>query len=164
MHEIDSSLANAYASHVLRGSPLHLHFTSVVASRHLVTDRSFDLNLVRGFTRLRHIYWVFIKAGERESAVVKGPNNTAFTTAADSYTWQITIGSRKWPERACTGVAQSFMRPRQAVAAFYGTSGLAITPSHVNTPHFINGVDLEKVGHQGASHSGCPRRTATLCS
>ena len=33
VHEIDSSLANTYAQHVLRGSPLHLHYTSVVASR-----------------------------------------------------------------------------------------------------------------------------------
>ena len=48
VHEIDSSLANTYAQHVLRSSPLHLHYSSVVASRFLVTDASFDLNMVRG--------------------------------------------------------------------------------------------------------------------
>ena len=61
VHEIDSSLANTYAQHVLRGSPLHLHFPSVVASRHLVTDASFDLNMVRGYTRLQQSYWAFIE-------------------------------------------------------------------------------------------------------
>ena len=36
----------------------------------------------------------------------------------------------------------------------YGTSDLATTPGHYNTTHFTNGVGLEKVGRQGASHSG----------
>ena len=35
---IDSPLANSYASHVLRGNPVHVHYSTVVASRHLVTD------------------------------------------------------------------------------------------------------------------------------
>ena len=53
LHTIDSALANSYASHVLKGNPLHLHFTSVVASRHLVNGSNFTISLVRGFTRLK---------------------------------------------------------------------------------------------------------------
>ena len=77
VHEIDSSLANTYAQHVLRGSPLHLHYSSVVASRFLVTDSSFDLNMVRGYTRLRQIYWVSIQNGAKKTG--KGRGNCHFS-------------------------------------------------------------------------------------
>ena len=50
LHTIDSALANAYASHLLKGNLLHLHYTSVVASRHLVNGTNFTMSLVRGFT------------------------------------------------------------------------------------------------------------------
>ena len=53
LHTIDSALANSYASHALEGNPLHLHYSSVVASRHLVTGSNFTISLVRGFTRLK---------------------------------------------------------------------------------------------------------------
>ena len=48
LHEIDSSLANSYASHVLRGGPLHIHYSSVVSSRHLVSGSSFPLTSLDG--------------------------------------------------------------------------------------------------------------------
>ena len=100
VHEIDSSLANTYAQHVLRGSPLHLHYSSVVASRFLVTDSSFDLNMVRGYTRLRQIYWVFIESGAKQSHTFKGPGGDDFKLATDSYTWQVTIGSRRFSHKS----------------------------------------------------------------
>ena len=66
LHTIDSALANSYASHVLKGNPLHLHYSSVVASRHLVTGSNFTISLVRGFTHLKQCFVVFVKAGEKE--------------------------------------------------------------------------------------------------
>ena len=162
LHEIDSSLANSYSAHVLRGSPLHLHFTSVVCSRHLLPGPTFSVNLVRGFTRLRQIYWVFIKNGEKDSAQFKGPNNTAYTLNNDSYSWQVTIGARKWPERACTGSAETFLRLQQAAACFYGYSDMAFSPGNLQGNNFINGLDLEKVGHTEASHSGISTRDGSV--
>ena len=61
LHTIDSALANSYASHVLKGNPLHLHYTSVVASRHLVNGSNFTISLVRGFTRMKQCFIVFQK-------------------------------------------------------------------------------------------------------
>ena len=66
-HTIDSALANSYASHVLEGNPLHLHFTSVVASRHLVNGSNFTISLVRGFTRLKQCFIVFVKNDQKEN-------------------------------------------------------------------------------------------------
>ena len=84
IHTIDSALANSYASHVLRGNPLHLHYSTVVASRHLVTDSSFDISLVRGFTRLKAIFAVFVKAGQKKAAVFTCPFDATANTDTDS--------------------------------------------------------------------------------
>ena len=131
-----------------------MHFSSVVASRHLVTDASFTINLVRGMTRLRQLCWVPIENGAKKAYAFKGPGNGTYTAANDHYTWMVTIGSRKWPERPCTGVAQTFRSLRQACGAFYGTDDLALTPLTYNADHFISGVDLEKAGNHGATHTG----------
>ena len=73
LHSIDSALANSYASHVLKGNPLHLHYSSVVASRHLVTGSKFTISLVRGFTRLKQCFVVFVKAGDTKTKTFHSP-------------------------------------------------------------------------------------------
>ena len=75
LHTIDSALANSYASHVLKGNPLHLHYSSVVASRHLVTGSNFTISLVRGFTRLKQFFVVFVKAGDKKTKSLHSPFN-----------------------------------------------------------------------------------------
>ena len=113
LHEIDSSLANSYASHVLRGGPLHIHYSSVVSSRHLVSGSSFTINLARGFTRLRQIYMCFVETSDntkKKARDFKSPVGQVFATASDAFSWMVTIGSRKWPGRHCAGVAQTFVR------------------------------------------------------
>ena len=46
------------------------------------------------------------------------------------------------------------MRLRQAAASFYGSDDMSVSPGNYVGADFIVGVDMEKVGHQGASHSG----------
>ena len=145
LHEIDSSLANSYASHVLRGGPLHIHYSSVVSSRHLLNGPSFTVNIVRGFTRLRQIYWCFIETSDiskKKARAFKSPVTQAFTVDSDAYNWQVTIGSRRWPERHCQGVAESFMRLRQASASFYGTDDVSTSVAGYTSNQFIGALDL----------------------
>ena len=86
----------------------------------------------------------------------------AFTVDSDAYNWQVTIGSRRWPERHCAGVTESFMRLRQASASFYGTDDLALGVGGYTSNQFINGLDLERVGHQGATHSGLSTKDGSI--
>ena len=72
LHTIDSALANSYASHVLKGNPLHLHYVSVVTTRHIAPGPSFTINLVRGFTRLRQIFWTYVSANGANSRDLRG--------------------------------------------------------------------------------------------
>ena len=46
------------------------------------------------------------------------------------------------------------MRLRQAAACFYGTDDVSLSVGGYTSNQFILGLDLEKAGHLGASHSG----------
>ena len=161
LHEIDSSLENSYASHILRGNPLHLNYSTVVASRHLVTGSNFDMSLVRGFTRLKAIFAVFVEAGAKKASAFKGPFNATANTDTDSYNWQSTIGSRRFPERAATGVAENYQYFRQAAGSFYGSSAHSILPANYRTNIYILGCNLEKVADQ-AAHSGISTKDGSI--
>ena len=166
LHTIDSSLANSYASHVLKGNPLHLHFTSVATTRHIAPGPSFTINLVRGFTRLRQLFWCYVSANGKKARDFKGPNNVNFDLDGDNYQWMVTIGSRKFPERHSDGVSEAFLRLRQAAATFYGQDDMSITPAQYmpNQPGrgFIQGLDLEKCGAHGATHSGISTKDGSI--
>ena len=168
LHELDSALANSYASHVLNGNPLHLHYTSVVSSRHIVPGPSFTINIARGVTILRQLFWTFHTTTSKESRDFVGPGNTAFANANDGYSWMISIGSRKFPERNSEGVSEAFMRFRQAAATFYGDSGMAISPTNYMKnsagASFIQGLYLEKQALNEARALVFPRIMAQLCS
>ena len=87
LHTIDSALANSYASHVLKGNPLHLHYTSVVSSRHLVNGSSFSISLVRGFTRMKQCFIFFEKMERRRQRL-----STRHSMERITQTWMILRG------------------------------------------------------------------------
>ena len=73
IHNIDSALGNSYVSHIWKGNPLHLHYSSVVASRHLVTGSNLAISLVRGFTGLKPCFVVFVKQGQKKTKSFHSP-------------------------------------------------------------------------------------------
>ena len=85
LHTIDSALANSYASHVLKGNPLYLRYSSVVASRHLVPGSSFSISLVRGFTRLKQLFCVFVKHCEKKTKSCHSPFGGTYTNDQDGF-------------------------------------------------------------------------------
>ena len=130
VHEVDPALSSSYASHVLAGKPLHLPFQSLVVTKHILTQSTFTLNLVRGFTRLKQVYVTFHKAGDKPCRDFHHPvGNNALTTESDTLQYQLQIGSRRWPERPVESVPETYMRFRQADGVFLGSDDLAISPS-----------------------------------
>ena len=81
-------------------------------------------------------------------------NNAALSTASDVATFQLSIGSRRWPERPSDSVGEQWLRLREAAGVAYGESEISILPTDFINRKAITAWDLEKVGHQGASHSG----------
>ena len=101
-------------------------------------------------------------ATKKKARDFKSPVTADFVTTGDNFSAMLTIGSRKWPERACTGVAESFMRLRQAAASFYGTDDMSLSVGGYVSNQFIYAVDLEKTGNLGATHSGISTRDGSI--
>ena len=56
IHTIDSSLANSYAKHILGGNSISYHTKSMVTTKHLITDSTFTIPIVRGYSRIAQVY------------------------------------------------------------------------------------------------------------
>ena len=161
-HEVDSALANSYAAHVLKGSPLHLPYQSIVVTKHILTQGTGTLNLVRGFTRLKQIYFTLHKSGDKPVRDFHHPvGNTFLTTASDTLTYQLQIGSRRWPERPVSSVPETFMRFRQSAGVFLGSDDVAISPADFHNKKAVFSIDLEKVGNQ-ALYSGYSTKDGSI--
>ena len=96
---------------------------------------------------------VCVEHGQKKTRNLFSPFNGTYNTDVDDFTWQLQIGSRKWPERPCKGIAESFMRLRQVAGSFYGSSDHSILASDYAGQTYILGNNFEKFDSM-ASHSG----------
>ena len=71
------------------------------------------------------------------------------------------MGSRKWPERPARGIAESFMRLRQAAGSFYGSSDHSISPADYAGSCSLLGNNFEQVDSM-ASHSGYSTKDGSI--
>ena len=94
-----------------------------------------------------------VKVGEKNTKTFHSPFKGTYNTDVDDFTWQISIGSRKWPERPARGIAESFMRLRQAAGSLYGSSDHSISAADYSNGCYILGNNSEKVESM-AIHSG----------
>ena len=166
MHSVDSSLANSYAKHVLSGNSINFHTKSMVTTKHLITGSTFTIPIVRGFSRLCQVYMTLHKRSvstEKPVLDFYSPvNNAALSTTSDVATYQLSIGSRRWPERPSDSVGEQWLRLREAAGVLYGESEISILPTDFINRKAIVAWDLEKVGHQGASHSGLSTKNGDI--
>ena len=166
IHTIDSSLANSYAKHLLGGNSISYHTKSMVTTKHLITDSTFTIPIVRGYSRIAQVYLTLHKgssAAEKPILDFYSPvNNQNLNTTTDVATYQLTIGSRRWPERPSDSVGEQWLRLREAAGVMYGESEISITPTDFLNRKSVIAWDLEKVGHQGASHSGISTKNGDL--
>lgn len=91
-------------------------------------------------------------------------NNAALSTTSDVATFQLSIGSRRWPEGPSNSVGEQWLRLRKAAVVVYGESEISILPTDFRNRKSIVAWDLEKVGHQGASHSGLSTKNGDIMS
>ena len=167
LHQIDQSLSSSYAKHILQGNSISYHTKSMVCTKHLITGSSFTLPIVRGYTRLCQVWMTMHKAAEKPILDFYSPINNASAvhdTTTDTCTMQLSIGSRRWPERPTSSVGEQFLRLRQAAGVFYGESDIAILPADFVNRKFIAAWDLEKCAHQGGISSGQNTKNGDILS
>jgi len=166
MHTIDSSLANSYAKHILGGNSINYHTKSMVVTKHLITGSTFTIPIVRGFSRLCQVYMTLHKrsvSSEKQILDFFSPvNNAVLSTTSDVATYQLSIGSRRWPERPSDSVGEQWLRLREAAGVLYGESEISILPTDFINRKSIVAWDIERVGHQGASHSGLSTKNGDI--
>ena len=99
------------------------------------------------------MFYCFCQKWPKKTRNFFSPFNGTYNTDVDDFTWQLQIGSRKWPERPCRGEAESWMRLRQTAGSCYGSSDHSILASDYAGQTYILGNNFEKVDSM-ASHSG----------
>ena len=133
MRTIDSSLANSYAKHMLSGNSINFHTKSMVTTKHLITKSTFTIPIVRGFSRLCQVYMTLHKRSVSTEKPILGfyspVNNAALSTTSDVATFQLSIGSRRWPERPSDSIGEQWLRLREAAGVAYGESEISILPT-----------------------------------
>ena len=121
----------------------------MMTTKYLITGSTFTIPIVRGFSRLCQVYMTLHKRSvsfEKPILDFYSPvNNAALSTTSDVTTFQLSIGSSRWPERPSDSVGEQWWRLREAAGVAY---------TDFCNRKSITAWDLEKVGHQGASHSG----------
>ena len=146
-----NSISNSLTEHIGSGEPLPYHLTTVYSTKHFLTQENFSVQLQRSSSRLKQMYCVIHKANAPVTEFHHPNGVNVPTLANDTLEYQITIGSRKFPERMVQGTAETYMRLRQAAGNFFsGDSSMSCASLGTNftDKRAIYSIDFEKVGNQ----------------
>jgi len=178
--KLDNALEASYASLLMQNRALTLKLTSYSTQTSIlpVGNTEMDVSLVRAFSRLNALFitWQGSKAADTPPAnkhdAVSFLNPGQFviggTTAAgvvchdeNKMSWDVQIGSLKWPETPCSSIPESFSLLRQACAIHdESLRTLNITPQSFASTGFCVGVPLST--SPGAAFSGLNTRAGDL--
>jgi hypothetical protein len=172
---LDASLQNSYSKFVLQGSSIPYIMHGMYSLKATITDNTqFSLPINRGFSRLSTVYWSFIgpDAAGKEVNTFLHPLNVRtdpadpgsplvpVTTATDLFSWNITVGSDRYPQFDCDSVGESFHRLRMAQLVHQGSDSFSISSAQYRSDKGIFACSFEKAPGQ-ASHSGINTRSGS---
>ena len=75
----------------------------------------------------------------------------------DRMSFQVQIGSQKFPDNECVGASEAFLRLIQACGHEKDHDGIAISPTDFVNTSAVFGIDFEKAGNE-ALYSGISTR------
>ena len=163
--QIDGTLMNSYAKHLLDGKSLPLYMHGLYSLKGAVPAGSlFSFPIARGFTRLSSVYCSFWDGSDKWVRRFYHPNlGSPNTVVEDDLEWNLTIGSERWPTFNCDSTQESMYRLRLATAEHTGNDTFAISSKDYRNTKFIIGQSLEKAGGQ-SSHTGINTRSGSQLS
>jgi hypothetical protein len=168
--ELDQTLQNSYASHILAGKSLPFYLNGIYSVKASVPSGSslYTLPIARGFTRLSAIYVTFSDMAGNSKWVNHFYNplhgsEEANTTVEDTMSYNFTIGSERWPQFDCESIQEAAYRLRLTTAAHLGNDIFSISGQDYREDKFIIGQSFEKAPGMNA-HTGYNTRSgAQLC-
>ena len=164
--ELDQTLQNSYASHILAGKSLPFYLNGMYSVTASVPGGSslFTLPIARGFTRLSAIYVTFTDGANKFVNHFYCPmGDEPNTEINDQVSYNFQIGSDRFPQFDCTSIQESAYRLRLTTAAHLGNDIFSISGEDYRKDTFIIGQSFEKAPGQNA-HTGYNTRSgAQLC-
>ena len=146
---VDSSVTSEYHRHIDMGNKLTIPYTSVVSTRHIVNSSEFSISLSRSLSRLKQIYFVLVSnAGNKIPAIDHEQRVAADTMANDTLSLQFQVGSAKFPDNPCEGVAEAYYRLQQAVGVATNHENMSISPAKFMNNEAVFGIDFERAGDE----------------
>ena len=160
---VNSTISAQYQNHLAQGLEMPISFTSVVGTRHVVTNQSFTLSLARSLTHLKQLFFVIVSTAQGKVEVkdfeincvgstgADGAEGERISLARDAFTWQVQLGSRRYPDFPVVGVAESYYRLTQSAGIAGNLEDISLTPqAYVNGTGAVFGINFEKLGDQAA--------------
>ena len=127
-----------------------LPFQSITGSRHIVNDSAFTISLPRSLTIIKQLYVVLVNnvqkpvTDHRQRVAALNQVNLG----SDVLSFQVQIGSQKFPDNECIGVSESYFRLIQATGHEQDKEDMSITPVEYVGESAIFGIDFEKAGNE----------------
>ncbi len=161
--QVDQSLQNSYAAHLLSGKSLPIAMTGMYSVKSAVPTGSsiYSFPIARGFTRLSAVYISFWdglgKYVNNFFSPLNGKDNTADN---DDFEFYLNVGSDRYPQFSVDSHQECFYRLRLARQMAQGNDAMSIAPHAYVRNKFITALNLEKVPGN-SSHSGINTRSGS---
>ena len=85
------------------------------------------------------------------STGTEGAEGERIDLRRDGFTWQVQVGSRRYPDFPVVGVAESYYRLTQSAGIAGSLDDISLTPqAYVNGTGAVFGIQFEKLGDQAA--------------
>lgn len=159
--QLDSSLDNSYAEHLLSGKSLPIHFSTFTHSSQVITDISTNVNVSRSLTRLKAVFVSLSSdsGGRKEVNNFFHPMGGVYDSAKE-LEFEMALGSKKWPEYPVRSVCESFYQLRKALGVHDRNAQMDMVATSYSDDKFVMAIDTTKV--LGASFSGYNSRAGDL--
>ena len=160
---LDSELQNSYASHLLSGKSLPIHFSSYATNVQTATGKDNSLSIARSFTRLKSVFvTMFHGDGSDSSNKVANyfyhPMIGGYDKDAE-VEFQLQLGSAVFPQYPIRSLAEAFYSLRKTLGIANSGSLNASKKSFMQNKFFL-ATDLEKL--LGASFTGYNSKSGDL--
>ena len=109
---LDSELQNSYASHLLSGKSLPIHFSSYATNVQTATGKDNSLSIARSFTRIRSVFVTMFHGdgtdvNDKVANYFYHPMNATYNKDAE-VEFQLQLGSAVYPQYPIRSLAEAF--------------------------------------------------------
>ena len=115
---LDSELQNSYASHLLSGKALPIHFSTYATNVHTATGNDNSLSIARSFTRLKSVVAIMFHGGGTDTQTKVAnffyhPMNETYNKNAE-VEFQLQLGSAVYPQYPIRSLGRGILQSTQS--------------------------------------------------